>query len=101
MGIFSTFIISFLLVFKYNKNIDEKTKLEIYSGVINKIKYDEKAYPYIYIGDTNYYIGSGFKNIDEIVKVGDSIVKKHGKLHYILYRKNGKGEWQLIYNEPG
>ena len=99
--ILSIFVVILLLfcVFYNNKNVDEKIKKEAYYGIVKKIEYDEKRYPTLYVNDTCYYVGSKYNDINEVIKVGDSIVKNYNRLDYLVYRKDNQAIWKLIYGK--
>jgi hypothetical protein len=51
-----------------------------FAGSVKHIEYDIKQSPTITIGDSSYYIGSGY-NTDHQIEVGDSMIKKVGQTY--------------------
>jgi hypothetical protein len=75
-------IILFGSVLTYWKRDDRKATLKNlnteFAGSITSIEYDLKQAPTIKIGDSSYYIGSGY-NTDHQIEVGDSMIKKRDR----------------------
>lgn len=67
------------------REIDRKNLDLAFAGKVKGIEYDIKQYPTITIGDSTYYIGSGY-NTDHQIKIGDSVVKRKGSDIYILIK---------------
>jgi hypothetical protein len=60
-----------------------------FTGSITSIEYDIKQYPTVTVGDSSYYIGSGY-NTDHQIELGDSMIKNRGSEVYKLIKHGSK-----------
>ena len=65
--------------------LDIKNKNREFAGKVKQIEYDIKQFPAITIGDSTYYIGSGY-DTDHQIEIGDSAIKRKGSDVYILIK---------------
>ena len=65
--------------------IDRKNLNKGFAGKVTYISYDIKQFPTVTIGDSSYYIGSGY-NTDHQIEEGDSLEKKRGSSSYKLIK---------------
>jgi hypothetical protein len=68
-----------------DREIDRKNLNTAFAGKVKRIEYDIKQYPAITVGDSTYYIGSGY-DTDHQIEIGDSIIKRKGADFYILIK---------------
>jgi hypothetical protein len=92
--------IAFIIYIKITiSNFDEKQRKKSFSGVIQKMTFDEKHIPEVTIKGVKYYLSAYDSDIRDIIQVNDSLVKEVGSLNYLLYRKDSLGIWKLIHKE--
>ena len=76
-------VISYWIIDDRKKNLENRNRN--FSGIVERVEYDIKHFPTIIIGDSTYYIGSGYNTGDQI-EVGDSLIKKRGSEVYRLIK---------------
>jgi hypothetical protein len=80
-----------------NSKLDEKQRKKSFSGVIEKMTFEEgKHIPTVTLKEGTFYCPYD-PEIRDIIQINDSIVKEVGSLNYLLYRKDSVGKWKLIH----
>lgn len=95
MSIVMTVAIIFTII-RLN-NSDKIQMQRSFSGVIQKITIGEKNVPTVIINGISFDLDLFDPDLYDIIHVNDSLVKRINHLHYLLYRKDSSGVWQLIY----
>ena len=94
--VFIIFVV-FLNIYFNNKkeqNIKELFNNEII-GIIDSIRYDEKSYAFIKVGNKEHYLSLFIITKDNYFREGDSILKKRNSRYLKHYRRNSNKGFDL------
>jgi len=88
----------FLIIYLINKAVNRPATIKGWSfkGPVENVWYTEKGIPSVLIHGTEYNLDYMIWHFDDIIHVGDTIIKRKGDLRLRLIRRNTKDT--VFYN---